>query len=254
MLSEDQLRSYHENGIVVPDYQFPADLLEGIKADHARLIARHPEFTDMCPTVLAYDLCFLNYVRAPGLIDMVGQILGPDFALWNSSFFAKPPFKGRRTPWHQDGDYWPIRPINTCTVWIAVDDSTPENGCLRVIPGSHKARRVMTHRMNKGKDVNLSQELDPLEYDESQAQDIVLRAGQISLHDVFLVHGSEPNLSSKPRRGMTLRFMPTTSVFDRDLARQQQIDKELGVGHQKRTLFLMRGQDRSGRNDFSFKV
>ncbi len=88
MLSEDQLRSYHENGIVVPDYQFPTDLLEGIKADHARLTARHPEFTDMCPTVLAYDLCFLNYVRAPGLIDMVGQILGPDFALWNSSFFA----------------------------------------------------------------------------------------------------------------------------------------------------------------------
>ncbi|MEE9210360.1 MAG: hypothetical protein V3U23_07890 [Kiloniellales bacterium] len=68
-------------------------------------------------------------------------------------------------------------------------------------------------------------------------------------HDLFLVHGSDANASAKPRRGMTLRFMPTTSVFDRDLAGD--LYRRIGTAdHSRRTLFLMRGQDRSGRNDF----
>ena len=71
----------------------------------------------------------------------------------------------------------------------------------------------------------------------------------MSLHDVFMVHGSEANGSANPRRGMTLRFMPTTSVFDRDLAGD--LYRRIGTAdHSRRTLFLMRGQDRSGRNDF----
>ena len=80
----------------------------------------------------------------------------------------------------------------------------------------------------------------------------VLEAGQMSLHDVYLLHGSEPNHSPRPRRGMTLRFMPTTSYFDRDIARQQA--KEFALAdHSLRTLYLMSGIDRSGRNDFRLR-
>ena len=255
MLSQSQLNDYFENGYVIPDFRLPDETIAAIREDHARLVQRHPEFSDYCSMVLRYDLGFLNCARNPAILDMVEQILGPDFALWNSSFFAKPAQIGRRTPWHQDGEYWPIRPVATCTAWIAVDDSTRENGCLQVIPGSHKAKRLLKHRTSDSTDVTLNQELLESEFDESQAVDLVLEAGQISLHDVFLVHGSAGNQSGKPRRGMTLRFMPTTSVFDRELAIEMHLDKKMGAfgDHSQRTLFLMRGVDRSGKNDFRIR-
>ncbi|MEC8869679.1 MAG: phytanoyl-CoA dioxygenase, partial [Pseudomonadota bacterium] len=76
--------------------------------------------------------------------------------------------------------------------------------------------------------------------------------GQISLHDVRLVHGSDANTSAYPRRGMTLRYMPLTSVFDRELAVSQ--SEKMGFkAHHERTLFLMRGTDQTGQNDFRLR-
>lgn len=254
MLNDAQTASYHANGYIIPDYRLSEPTLEDIRSHHDRLVARHPEFRDYCPNVLAYDLAFLNYARDPTILNMVEQVLGPDFALWNSSFFAKPAHNGRKTPWHQDGEYWPIRPIATCSVWIAIDAATPENGCLRFIPGSHRDRRLLAHETNPSKDLTLNQELLASEFNESEAVDLVLEAGQMSLHDVYLTHGSEANRSNKSRRGMTLRFMPLTSVFDRALALQQTHQKALRVGHEARTLYLMRGEDRTGRNDFRMRA
>jgi ectoine hydroxylase-related dioxygenase (phytanoyl-CoA dioxygenase family) len=249
MLSEVEVQQYHEDGYVIPDFRVPDEALEEIRVAHGRLLQKHPEFRDYCSCLLAYDTGFLNVARNPDILDMVGQVIGPDFALWNSSFFAKPAGNGKRTPWHQDGEYWPIRPLATCTVWIAIDASTPENGCLRVIKGSHKDQRLRRHRTVKAPDVNLTQELEPDEYDESNAVDLELAPGQVSLHDVFLLHGSEANTSERPRRGMTLRFMPTTSVFDREIATE--LHDRIGItDHSVRTLWLMRGADRSGQNDF----
>ena len=252
MLTQTQLERYREDGFVVPGYRLPDESIEEIRIAHDRLIAKHPEFRNYCPNVLAFDLAFLNYARIPEVLDLVEQILGPDFALWNSSFFAKPAENGQATPWHQDGEYWPIRPLATCTVWIAVDDATRENGCLRFIRGSHRSRRLLSHRVNASPDLTLNQELVRSEFDESEAVDLVLEAGQISLHDVFLAHGSEANYSPRPRRGMTLRYMPTTSVFDRTVARDLHLEKGI-MDHTERSLFLMRGEDRSGRNDFRIR-
>ncbi|MEZ5666947.1 MAG: phytanoyl-CoA dioxygenase family protein [Alphaproteobacteria bacterium] len=253
MLSEAQVARYHEDGFVVPDYRVADDTLADIKDRHDRLIARHPEFTDYCPAVLAHDLGFLNVARDPAIVAMVGQVLGPDFALWNSSFFAKPAHVGRKTPWHQDGEYWPIRPLATCTVWIAVDASTTENGCLRVLPGSHRPRKLFHHQRNDDPTLSLNQQLVDAEAPEERAVDIVLAPGQMSLHDVYLAHGSEANRSGRPRRGMTLRFMPTTSVFDRALASEMARANGLR-DHADRTLFLMSGTDRSGGNDFRMRL
>jgi ectoine hydroxylase-related dioxygenase (phytanoyl-CoA dioxygenase family) len=253
MLNEGQVKAYRERGYVKADFRLSASVLEDLRADQKRLVAREPRFRDLCPNLLTHDLRFLEIARTPEILEMVEQLIGPDFALWNSSLFAKPAFDGQRTPWHQDGQYWPIRPLATCTVWIALDDSTPENGCLRVIPGSHHERRLRVHRALEASDVTLNQELDPSEYDPSRAEDIILEAGQMSLHDVYLLHGSEANRSPRPRRGMTLRFMPTTSHLDRELASRQAA--ELGVlDHADRTLFLVRGMDRSGRNDFRLRL
>jgi len=253
MLNEAQLAQYHEDGFIIPEFRLDAETLAMIRADHDRLVARHPEYADYCPNVLAYDLAFLNHARIPEILTMVEQLIGPDFALWNSSFFAKPAQIGRETPWHQDGEYWPIRPVATCTVWMAIDDSTIENGCLRVIRGSHKDRQLKPHSTNSDPNLTLNQELTSDQFDEADAVDLVLEAGQMSLHDVFLLHGSKANTSTKARRGMTLRYMPLTSVFDRELAAQQTRDKDLLIGHEARTLFLMGGADQTGKNDFRMR-
>lgn len=249
MLTEEQVAKYHEDGFVIPDFRLPEDVLEAIKEDHARFLKRYPEYRDYCPALLVHDTTFLNYARNPEIIEMVAQVEGADLALWNSSFFAKPAHNGSKTPWHQDGEYWCIRPLATCSVWIAVDDSTRENGCLQVIPGSHRARKLYKHEMNASPGLSLPLELQPSEFDEEQAVDLVLAAGQISLHDVYLVHGSEPNTSGNPRRGMTLRFMPTTSVYDRKIERAQ--FKRMGKPNRPpQPIFLMRGSDQSQQNDF----
>ena len=252
-LSDAEVAQYHEDGYVIPDFRLPDETLDAIRIDHDRLLSRHPEFVDYCPSLLAYDLAFLNYARTPEILDMAEHLIGPNIALWNSSFFAKPAEKGRATPWHQDGEYWPIRPLATCTVWIAIDDSTPENGCLRVIRGSHKNKDLRQHETNSDPNLTLNQELPLTDHDEDLAVDIVLKAGQMSLHDVYLVHGSAANTSGRPRRGMTLRLMPTTSVYDRAVAREQH--EKIGiVDHSLRTLFLMRGEDQSGQNDFRIRL
>lgn len=249
MLTDAQIAQYHDDGFVIPEFRLPEDTLERIRDDHERLLARHPQFRDYCSSVLAFDVGFLEYARTPEIVEMVAQLIGPDIALWNMSFFAKPAKNGRKVPWHQDGEYWPVRPLATCTVWLAVDAANQHNGCLRFMPGSHKARRLAPHTTNPSPDLALNQEIDKAEYDDSTAVDLVLEAGQMSLHDVYLVHGSNANTSEHPRRGMTMRFMPTTSVFDRVVARE--IHERIGItDHSLRTVFLMRGVDRSAKNDF----
>jgi ectoine hydroxylase-related dioxygenase (phytanoyl-CoA dioxygenase family) len=169
------------------------------------------------------------------------------------SFFAKPALNGKKTPYHQDGEYWPIQPLATCTVWIAVDEATVENGCLRYIPGSHKANRLMAHEVKDDPNYTLNRELVKAEYDESQAEDLILPAGGMAFHDVYIAHGSEENRSPKPRRGMTLRLMPTSSVYDRDLARRRHAERG-GLDMSHHSIFLLRGRDVSGRNDFRVRM
>lgn len=252
MLSDEQVRTYHEKGYVVPDYRLPESTLSRIRADHDRLLAKHPEFRDNCSVLLHYDLSFLNYARDPAILDMVAQLIGPDICLWNMSFFAKPALNGKKTPYHQDGEYWPIQPLATCTVWIAVDEATEENGCLRYIPGSHKAKKLMAHEVKDDPGYTLNRELVETAYDESAAEDLILPAGGMAFHDVYLAHGSEENRSPHPRRGMTLRLMPTSSVYDRDLAATR-FGERGGLDMSHHSLFLLRGRDVSGRNDFAVR-
>lgn len=253
MLTTEQIAEYHEKGYVVPDYRLSADVLAAVRRDHDRLLGIYPEFRDNCPALLSYDLAFLNYARDDRILDMAEQLIGPDIALWNMSFFAKPALNGKKTPFHQDGEYWPIRPLATCTVWIAIDDTTVENGCLRLIPGSHKAKRLMAHDQKNDPNYTLPQELQPSEYRDEDVEDLILEAGQMSFHDVFLAHGSEINSSAKARRGMTLRLMPTSSVYNRCVAAEMARARG-GVSLAEHSLFLLRGSDLSTANDFRLRV
>ncbi len=252
MLTAEEINAYHRDGYVTPDYRLPEELIEWLRQRHNTLLQNHPQFSQYCSALLAYDTGFLKAAQQPQILDMVCQLIGDNIALWNSSLFAKPASNGHETPWHQDGEYWPITPLATCTVWIALDHATVDNGCLRVIPGSHKKQRLLKHHTNDSSKVTLNQELDSNCYDSNLAQYITLEPGQVSLHDVYLVHGSGANQSPRSRRGMTLRFMPTSSVYDRNLAKNFG-NKDPKLSMAERTLYLMRGADVSGKNDFTVR-
>ncbi len=214
MLTEKQIENYKTDGFVVPNFKLEEkDLLE-IENLHNSLVERFPKFGNYCPAVLLHDERFLKYCFNNEILNIVEQLIGKNFALWNSSFFAKPAFNGHATPWHQDGQYWPIRPLATCSVWLAIDDATSTNGCLKFIKGSHKEKVLKKHKFNDSKKLTLNQEILKSEYIEENSVNLILKRGQISLHDVYMVHGSEENKSANSRRAMTMRFMPTTSVFD----------------------------------------
>lgn len=121
---------------------------------------------------------------------------------------------------------------------------------MRYIPGSHRDKKLWRHETSQSDELTLNQVLGSEAFDESAARDVVLEAGQISIHDAHLIHGSQTNNSSRRRAGVVYRYMPTTSHFDHAYAFE--LSEKLGVPDQsQRPLYLLRGQDRCGRNDYS---
>ncbi|MBA2296283.1 MAG: phytanoyl-CoA dioxygenase family protein, partial [Actinobacteria bacterium] len=132
-------------------------------------------------------------------------------------YLCKPPRTGRPVLWHQDGAFWPLEPMEVTTLWLAITDSDPENGCLRVIPGTHTEELA---GMQERDDVDsvLRRETD-YQVDESQAVDLELRAGDVSVHHPNILHSSEANTSDRWRRALTIRYIPTsTRITDPDAA------------------------------------
>jgi ectoine hydroxylase-related dioxygenase (phytanoyl-CoA dioxygenase family) len=110
------------------------------------LIAAHPELDPgYAPNLIEIDQSWLAYAPMPEILDAVEQLIGANIIVWGSALFCKKGRAGKPTFWHQDGTYWPMRPLAACSVWIAIDPSTRANGCLCIIPGSHKAGRVLAH-------------------------------------------------------------------------------------------------------------
>jgi hypothetical protein len=257
-LSPDEISAYGRDGYVMPAARLPEELLSRISTAIEALIVTNP---DIRPEQLvgahvryssdsgvrgAEDL--LECVRDPFMLDVIEQIIGPDIIMWGSQVFSKPAGDGMAIPWHQDGQYWPMRPLRSVTMWIAVDNVTTENGCMRIIPGTH-GLGLLEHESSDGDSLALNQQLTMGTYDERAALNIELAPGRFSLHDAMVVHGSSPNSSGRRRCGYAIRYMPATSHFDRTipptrLARNQVID------FSQRPIWLVRGQDRAN-NDFS---
>ena len=191
---------------------------------------------------------FLALARDPEIVELVSGVLGDDIILWGCHVFCKPAGEGYETPWHQDGHYWPIRPLANCTVWVALEVSSTRNGCLRVIPRSHVGQQLHEHLHEDRTDLTLTQRLVAGAFDEDSAVDVALQPGQMSLHDVYMIHGANENRSTQRRTGVALRYMPASSVFERNL---RPADGKTGVAvdFAKRPLWLVKGVDRSGRND-----
>ena len=154
------------------------------------------------------------------MLDAVEDVLGPNILCWGSSFFIKEPEDPGYVSWHQDATYWGLDQSDVCTAWIALTPSTRANGCMRVASGSHGEQLTHTDTFHKDNLLSRGQEINA-EVDEKDAVDLELSPGQMSLHHVRIIHGSNPNPTKKRRVGFAIRYIAATvrqSLGPRDFA------------------------------------
>ena len=148
-------------------------------------------------------------IRDARILDAVEDILGPNILAWGTNFFIKDPHDEAFISWHQDSTYWGLSHPDVTTAWIALSDVTPENGAMRMLPGSHLLDQLP--HVDTFADHNLltrGQEVQ-IDVDESKTVDVALKAGEMSLHHVRTVHASNPNPTATRRIGLAIRYVPT---------------------------------------------
>lgn len=258
-LTAAELTTYKEKGWLVPDYRLSDELLADMRAEYQVLLENNkhltsdimlaPHQTNGSQGVVGSEK-WLEFATHPDLMEIAGQLIGEDIVLWGTTIFGKPAQSGKETPWHQDGDYYPIRPLETLTLWIPLDDVTEENGPMRFIPGSHKAHELVSHSWVEGGNKTINLVTDSEHFNEANSEDLILEAGQVSFHDVYMIHGSKANRTDKRRAAFIVRMMPATSHYNHALGAEMGKD-HAHHGYGTRPLYLVRGKDACGKNNFT---
>ncbi len=215
-LTPEQTAGYHENGYLngLPPI-YTREEMDRFNAELPKLLGllqpgeTAKDIREWHETSLyLYEIC-MN----PKILDLVEGVLGPNFYLWASSFFIKEPHSEETVGWHQDAYYWPMKPLNTVTVWLAFDDVDEVNGGMKLVPGSH-LKGLMNHQRSTQTDSVLTLELDGGSFREDEAVQFKLKAGEISMHDDRAIHGSPANPSDRRRAGLTIRYSGTQVAND----------------------------------------
>ncbi len=204
-ISHPQREHYEAHGYVAGIPIFSAEELAVLRTEFERVLPLVPVNINFVNWWHKKNRTFYRAATHPALLDCVEAILGTSFFLWGSQFFVKEPGDELVVPWHQDAQYWPLRPHNHCTAFIALWDCDRENAGMEVIPGSHRGP-LLRHRTEVSERRVLPQEVEAGEFDPSSAVCLELAAGEISLHDDAIIHGSGPNRSNRRRVGFTARY------------------------------------------------
>jgi hypothetical protein len=209
-LTSAQIQSYQRDGLLFPLPALDDEELRYFRSCHDELDRR----LGGRPTAQQKGECHLHYkwvcdlATHPAILDAVEDLIGPNILVHSSTIFAKYAGDERFVSWHQDSYYWRLSEARLVSAWIALTDSTIENGCLRVLPGTHARRYEHIERRHGNnilsKGLTVSEELD-----FAKAVDVVLKAGEMSLHHANIVHGSQPNTSAGPRIGYAIRYVAT---------------------------------------------
>ena len=209
-LSDAEVARYRRDGILFPiEVMSPAEaqeMLQRLQADERAQGGRLSGRSNQKPHLLHPWMDQL--VRHPAILDAVEDVLGPNLFCWGSQFFAKDPGDTAYVSWHQDGTYWGLSSPDVVTAWVALTPSIPENGCMRVVPGTQQRQVPHEDTFADSNLLSRGQEI-AVKVDEAKAVDVVLQPGQMSLHHVLIFHGSEPNRSDIRRVGFAIRYVPT---------------------------------------------
>jgi hypothetical protein len=242
-LNPAQVETYRSQGYLIYDRPvLPADKFAALKDYFEKILAslpagERPEAMDV-PHFIYPEL--MRWALDDAILDLVEPILGPDLALFSTHFICKPKGNGRRVPWHEDSAYWKgqIEPMEVVTVWLALDPSLRENGCMMVIPETHRTgQKGFSDYLPVDATQNVfAKEIIQEQRDDSKRVYIELQPNQCSLHNARIQHGSEPNTSSLRRCGWTLRFTSTAAKYN---------EAGFNGAHQ---IYLARGIDRGGNH------
>ncbi len=208
-------QEYDKNGYCIARKAIDTDLAAEM-VDHVHwLVKKYPDIRPerLQHGLMAHDPFMHRLVCDTRLVDIAAQFIGPDVAMFAAHYIAKKPSIGQAVQWHQDGSYWPLEPMEVTTLWVAGTDSTSANGCMRVVPGTQNNRLLKQSEMvslDTDKYV-LGAGIRPDTIDASDAVDIELNAGDISIHNPSIIHGSNANTTQTWRVGLTLRYIPTTT-------------------------------------------
>jgi non-haem Fe2+, alpha-ketoglutarate-dependent halogenase len=224
ILTQKQLAEYEELGFIhsipilseaeVASYRAEVEkTCQAIGGNVARLDAVHLFFR------WAWDLS-----THPRLLNCLEQLLGPDIVLKSTRLFYKYGKSNAYVGWHQDGVTERLEDKNSPAIWLGLTAATVENGCLRVVPGSHRqgflphdARPIqdtLAGDDNLGRNQvrsrervdELSGRITMVPPDVSSPVDLVMRPGEMSIHQPLILHGSNANLSSGPRIGLSASY------------------------------------------------
>ena len=161
----------------------------------------------------ARDGHWLDLCCHPCLLDAVESILGPNLILVYSSLFIKLPDRPVEVCWHQDNPYWPsVHGTDVITMWLAIDDADAGNCAMKVIPGSHRGHREMD-TIPAGDNQMLNAKVAVPARAEAKAVTLAMPAGSLSIHDSYIVHGSNANPSGRRRAGYTIRYCSTDTAW-----------------------------------------
>lgn len=222
-LNAAQIHAYQERGYYFPLQVLTTDETQELLGHYHAHVGRHSQrLKELTPReqylVLSETHTYLNWVYRivshPKVLDYVESILGPNLLVWGTRWFSKMPGDKAFVSWHQDGTYWGLHPPRVTTAWVAISESKPENGGLRVVPGSHRGDYLpQRDTYDPANALSRGQEI-AVEVDEAQAVDLALEPGQMSLHHIGIVHGSKANTSQKPRIGLAIRYITPEVVQD----------------------------------------
>jgi ectoine hydroxylase-related dioxygenase (phytanoyl-CoA dioxygenase family) len=220
MLQSADLEFYRKNGYFL--YREPIfkkeklQQLESIMEEH--LQNKGKKRSDELDTPHFHDKRLLDFLMAPEVLNMVEKIIGPNIGLWSSHFICKEPVTGRRTPWHEDSAYWKgrfDRMDKIVTVWLALDKTTTENGCMGVIPGTH-VNGFSGYRQLETGSATFTEEINEDQMNLSKVVWFELEKGHCSLHDSRIVHGANANTSTNRRCGYTMRYFSLDMKMNED--------------------------------------
>lgn len=205
-LTQHQITEFYEQGFLSPidllSEQEAAECLEKLEfAERQYPDAINAENRNNAHLALT---CLDALVHHPILLEVVEDLIGPDFALYGSVLFIKEPQTGHFVSWHQDATYNGLWPHDYITPWVALTPSTMETGCMSMLPGSHK-RAIQPHLETFHEDNILTRGQEIQDIDPTKTINLELRPGQMSIHHAKVIHGSRPNRSQQRRVGFAMQ-------------------------------------------------
>ena len=214
-ITEDQARAFAEDGFLAPVRIADPALAQAYRRRwdelEARETLRERDVTRLHSLHLDQEFVW-EIASSDVLLDTLEHLLGPNVLLFGSRVFCKYGPDEKFVSWHQDvyPETWGLEPPIAVTAWYAFDDCDEENGCMYMIPGSHR-RGILEHRPSgrPGNLLRLDQEVEVAAEDAARAVPVTLRSGEVSLHDGATLHYSGPNRSTRRRSGIALRYVPT---------------------------------------------